>query len=72
MEFDLRDDGEKIRPYHSAYLTESIIMCVYNARMQFTFSHIFPWESRGGHLILHMVGNFTTCFNEEFHSTTYI
>ena len=47
-EFDLNDDGEKICPYHSAYLTESIIMCVYNTRMQFTFPQIFSWECEVG------------------------
>ena len=28
-EFDFRGDGEKICPYHSPCLTESIIMCIY-------------------------------------------
>ena len=28
-EFDFRSDGEKICPYHSPCMTESIIVCVY-------------------------------------------
>ena len=41
--FDFRGDGEKICPYHSPCLTESIIMCIYV--LCDSHSHL---SSRGG------------------------
>ena len=53
-EFDFRSDGEKICPYHSPCLTESIIVCVYtlgcNSKSQLSSPGGGGGEG-GGHLI---------------------
>ena len=45
-EFDFRGDGEKICPYHSPCLTESIIMCIYV--LCDSHSHLSCREGGGG------------------------